>query len=73
MTPPAVSFSRPIVGSGHTLLHDESISGLGDAQRNCYGFVQLSTFLVPRNPNQTPFGGFHPFQVFVIFPIYANP
>jgi len=68
-----VSFTGPIVGSGCTLLHDESASGLGDAQRKCCGFIQPSTFIIPGNPNKTPFGGFHPFQVFVIFPIHANP
>jgi hypothetical protein len=25
------------------------------------------------NPTMTPFKGFHPFQVFVIFPIHVNP
>ncbi|UNI15360.1 hypothetical protein JDV02_001897 [Purpureocillium takamizusanense] len=36
-------------------------------------FVQLSTFLSPGKPEETPFKGFHPFQVFVIFPVHANP
>ncbi|PVH91304.1 hypothetical protein DM02DRAFT_705980, partial [Periconia macrospinosa] len=42
-------------------------------QRKCCGFVQLSTYIAPGNPNKTPFKGFHPFQVFIIFPIHANP
>ncbi|KAH7033920.1 hypothetical protein B0J12DRAFT_679897 [Macrophomina phaseolina] len=71
--PPIVSFTGPILGSGRTLLHDEAISGLGNTQRKCCGFVQLSTFIAPGNPAKTPFRGFHPFQVFVIFPIHANP
>lgn len=53
--PPIVSFTGPIVGSGRTLLHDEGISGVGDTQRKCCGFVQLSTYLVPGNPTKTPF------------------
>jgi hypothetical protein len=44
-----------------------------DAQLKCCGFVQLTTFLAPGNPDKTPYRGFHPFQVFVIFPIRANP
>jgi hypothetical protein len=70
---PTVSFSGPIVNSGRVLLHNESISGLGDTQRRCCGFVQLSTFITPGNSSKPPFRGFHPFQVFVIFPIHANP
>jgi hypothetical protein len=27
----------------------------------------------PGNASKTPFRGFHPFQVFIIFPIHANP
>jgi hypothetical protein len=71
--PPLVSFSGPIVGSGSTLLHDDSFSGLRDVQRKCCGFVQLSNFISPGNPTKTPYRGFHPFQVFVIFPIHVNP
>ncbi|KAM4061034.1 hypothetical protein HRG_012949 [Hirsutella rhossiliensis] len=43
------------------------------AQLNCCGFVRLSTYVAPGMPNKLPFKGFHPFQVFVIFPIRANP
>jgi hypothetical protein len=70
---PTVSFTGPIINSGHTLLHNESISGLGDIQRKCCGFIQLSTFITPGNVSKTPFRGVHPFQVFIIFPIHANP
>ncbi|KAJ6436227.1 transposase [Purpureocillium lavendulum] len=47
--------------------------GLGASQLKCCGFIQLSSYLTPGNPDKTPFKGFHPFQVFVIFPIHANP
>jgi hypothetical protein len=70
---PSVNFTGPIINSGRALLHNESISGLGDTQRKCCGFIQLSTFITPGNPSKPPFRGFHPFQVFVIFPIHANP
>ena len=70
---PTVSFVGPIVGSGVTLLNEKNTPGLTDTQRKCCGFIQLSTFLSPGNPTKTPFKGFHPFQVFVIFPIHANP
>jgi hypothetical protein len=73
ITPPIVSFTGLIVGPGSTLLDSEAVPGLGDIQLKCCGFVQLSTFLAPGNPTKTPFKGFHPFQVFVIFPIHANP
>ncbi|KAF2649658.1 hypothetical protein K491DRAFT_583359, partial [Lophiostoma macrostomum CBS 122681] len=71
--PPIVSFAGPILGSGLTLLHGQSTSGLDDTQRKCCGFIQLSTYIAPGNPNKTPFKGFHPFQVFAIFPIHVNP
>ncbi|KJZ68358.1 hypothetical protein HIM_12253 [Hirsutella minnesotensis 3608] len=71
--PPVVSFTGPIVGSGHSLLRQELLPGLDAAQLKCCGFVQLSTYLAPGNPDKTPFRGFHPFQVFVVFPIHANP
>ncbi|EEU38437.1 uncharacterized protein NECHADRAFT_88569 [Fusarium vanettenii 77-13-4] len=71
--PPVVAFTGPVVGSGRTLLRKESIPGLDGVQLKCCGFVQLSTFIAPRKPDKTPFKGFHLFQVFVIFPIHANP
>ena len=70
---PIVSFTGPIIGSGLTLLRDSPLSGLSEAQRKYCGFVQLSTFITPRNSNKPPFRGFHQFQVFIIFPIHANP
>jgi hypothetical protein len=73
ITLPIVSFTGPIVGPGSTLLDGEAVPDLGNIQLKCCGFVQLSTYLAPGNPTRTPFKGFHPFQVFVIFPIHANP
>ncbi|KAL6405422.1 hypothetical protein AUP68_11176 [Ilyonectria robusta] len=66
-------FTGPVVGPGPALLHKESVPALDDVQLKCCGFVQLTTFLAPGNPDKTPYRGFHPFQVFVIFPIRANP
>jgi hypothetical protein len=71
ITSPIVSFTGLVIGSGHTLLNDEA--GLEDIQLKCCAFIQLSTYLTLRNPSKTPFKGFHPFQVFVIFPIYLKP
>ncbi|KAJ4217442.1 hypothetical protein NW757_014635 [Fusarium falciforme] len=73
LSSPIVSFTGNVVGSGHTLLRRESVPTLDDTQLKCCGFVHLTTFLAPGNPNKTPYRGFHPFQVFVIFPIHANP
>ena len=69
---PIVSFTGPIIGSGLTLLRDDLLVSLSEAQRKCCGFIQLSTFITPRNSNKPPFRGFHQFQVFIIFPIHAN-
>ncbi|KAJ4203801.1 hypothetical protein NW757_014845, partial [Fusarium falciforme] len=71
--PPIVSFTGPIVGPGHSLLRQDLLPGLDAAQLNCCGFIQLSTYLAPGNPDKTPFRGSHPFQVFVIFPVHTNP
>ena len=71
ITPPIVSFTGLVIGPGTTLLHEEAC--LGDTQLKCCGFIQLSSFLIPGNPSKPPFKGFHPFQVFIIFPIHANP
>ncbi|OCK91225.1 uncharacterized protein K441DRAFT_730330 [Cenococcum geophilum 1.58] len=68
---PIVSFTGLVIGSGHTLLNDEA--GLEDIQLKCCAFIQLSTYLTPGNPSKTPFKGFHPFQVFIIFPIHLKP
>ncbi|KAK4089236.1 hypothetical protein Purlil1_6225 [Purpureocillium lilacinum] len=70
---PIVSFTGPVLGSGHELLQKPVATALDDAQLKCCGLVQLSSFICPGNPGTTPFKGFHPFQVFVIFPIHANP
>ncbi|KND92539.1 hypothetical protein TOPH_02790 [Tolypocladium ophioglossoides CBS 100239] len=71
--PPVVSSTGPIVGPGHSLLRQDLLPGLDAAQLKYCGFVQLSTYVAPGNPDKTPFKGFHPFQVFAIFPIHANP
>ncbi|KAM4056435.1 hypothetical protein HRG_003335 [Hirsutella rhossiliensis] len=70
---PIVSFTGPVIGSGRDLLHGNSAAALDDSQLRCCGFVQLSTYICPGIPGKTPFKGFHPFQVFVIFPVHANP
>ncbi|KAM4067471.1 hypothetical protein HRG_001397 [Hirsutella rhossiliensis] len=70
---PIVTFTGPVIGSGRDLLHGNSAAALDDSQLRCCGFVQLSTYICPGIPGKTPFKGFHPFQVFVIFPIHANP
>ncbi|KAM4062524.1 integrase core domain-containing protein [Hirsutella rhossiliensis] len=71
--PPIVSFTGLVVGTGHSSLRRDLLPGLDAAQLNCCGFVRLSTYVAPGMPNKVPFKGFHPFQVFVIFPIRANP
>jgi len=73
ITSPVVTFTGLIVGSGLTLLHDEATEALGNIQKKCCGFVQLSTYINPEKPTKLPFKGYHPFQVFVIFPIHAKP
>ncbi|KAK4070013.1 hypothetical protein Purlil1_13589 [Purpureocillium lilacinum] len=70
---PIVSFTGPVVGSGLDLLHADVATAFNEPQLKCCGFDQLSTFLSPGKPEQTPFKGFHRFQVFVIFPVHANP
>ncbi|KJZ68129.1 hypothetical protein HIM_12480 [Hirsutella minnesotensis 3608] len=71
--PPIVSFTGLIVDAGHSLLRRDLLPGLDAAQFSCCGFVRLSTYVAPGMPNKIPFKGYHPFQVFVIFPIRANP
>ena len=70
---PIVSFTGPVIGSGCDLLHTDLAAAFDEAQLKCCGFVQLSTFICPGEPAKAPFRGYHPFQVFVIFPIHANP
>ena len=71
ITPPIVSFTGLVIGSGSTLIHMEA--GLEASQQKCCGFIRLSSYIAPGNPNKTPFKGFYPFQVFVIFPIHTKP
>lgn len=70
---PVVSFTGPVLGSGRDLLHGNVATAFDEAQLRCCGVVQLSTYICPGKPTKTPFKGCHPFQVFVIFPIHANP
>ncbi|XP_044717891.1 uncharacterized protein HRG_08533 [Hirsutella rhossiliensis] len=72
-TPPVVSFYGVVAGSGLDLLHADLLPGLGSDQLRCCGLIQLSTYIAPGVPDKVPFKGYHPFQAFVIFPIYANP
>ncbi|KAK4078074.1 hypothetical protein Purlil1_12095 [Purpureocillium lilacinum] len=71
--PPVVSFTGLVAGPGHSLLRKDLLPDVDDTQLKCCGFIQLSAYLAPGNPDKTPFKGFHPFQVFVIFPIHVNP
>ncbi|OAQ57861.1 hypothetical protein VFPPC_12426 [Pochonia chlamydosporia 170] len=71
--PPTVSFTGPVIGSGRNTLQNEVAATLGDVQLRCCAFIQLSTFITPGNSSKSPFRGFYPFQVFVIFPIQVNP
>ncbi|KAM4056484.1 hypothetical protein HRG_003371 [Hirsutella rhossiliensis] len=70
---PVVSFRGVIAGSGLDLLQADLLPGLGPDQLRCCGLVRLTTYIAPGVPEKVPFKGYHPFQVFVIFPIYANP
>lgn len=71
--PPVVTFVGPIAGSGITLLKKDLLPTMQDDQLRCCGFINLATYLMPGNPLKTPYGGYHAFQVFVIFPIHAQP
>ena len=55
------------------MLDNDFAQSLTDIQRKCCGFIQLSSFITPGDPQKTPFRGFHPFSVFVIFPIHVTP
>lgn len=72
MHSPIVGFTGLVIGDGHALLNEAS-EQLGDDQLKLCGFVQLTTYITPEYPNQTPWKGFHPFQVFVIWPIHMKP
>jgi hypothetical protein len=71
--PPTVSITGPILGSGQSLLNKDAIPGFDEAQLRCCAFVQLSTYISPGSPDKPPFVGYHPFQVFLIFPIFKQP
>src|SRR2546421_5067539 len=73
MMPPTVTFTGPVLGSGLTHLRDDAVPGMTTAQRRCCGFIRLSSHIIPGVPSKTPFQGYHPFQVFVIFPIHVKP
>ncbi|KAH6997044.1 hypothetical protein EDB80DRAFT_620351, partial [Ilyonectria destructans] len=70
---PIVSFVGPIVNSGTLLLKTDKCPGLDCDQLRCSGFVTLSIYLGPGKANAPPYTGFHPFQVFVLFPIHVTP
>lgn len=72
-TSPAVYFHGVVAGAGLSLLCRDLLPGLDDSQLRCCGFVQLTTYLAHGVPDKIPYKGFHPFQVFVIFPIHLNP
>ncbi|KAM4056462.1 hypothetical protein HRG_003354 [Hirsutella rhossiliensis] len=72
-TPPVVSFHGVVAGPGLDLLRPDFLPGLGPDQLRCCGFVRLTTYIAPGLPDRIPFKGYHPFEVFVIFPIYVNP
>ncbi|KAM4064153.1 hypothetical protein HRG_007166 [Hirsutella rhossiliensis] len=60
-------------GPGLDLLRRDFLPGLGPDQLRCCGFVRLTTYIAPGLPDRIPFKGYHPFEVFVIFPVYVNP
>ncbi|KAM4067855.1 hypothetical protein HRG_009789 [Hirsutella rhossiliensis] len=72
-TPPVVSFHGVVAGPGLDLLRRDFLPGLGPDQLRCCGFVRLTTYIAPGLPDRIPFKGYHPFEVFVIFPVYVNP
>ncbi|KAM4064255.1 hypothetical protein HRG_007232 [Hirsutella rhossiliensis] len=72
-TPPVVSFHGVVAGPGLDLLRRDFLPGLGPDQLRCCGFVRLTTYIAPGLPDRIPYKGYHPFEVFVIFPVYVNP
>ncbi|KJZ69907.1 hypothetical protein HIM_10692 [Hirsutella minnesotensis 3608] len=72
-TPPVVSFHGVVAGPGLDLLRRDFLPDLGPDQLRCCGFVRLTTYIAPGLPDRIPFKGYHPFEVFVIFPVYVNP
>jgi hypothetical protein len=62
-----------VLGTGQTHLIKDSVPLLDDAQLRCCAFIQCCTYITPGQPSKSPFKGFHPFQVFILFPIHALP
>ena len=70
---PFVNFTGPVIDSGLSLLRHDTTTELGHNLRKCCGFVQLSSYISPGKPDESPYKGYHPFQVFIIFPTEALP
>ncbi|KAH7114647.1 hypothetical protein EDB81DRAFT_920646 [Dactylonectria macrodidyma] len=70
---PIVSLTGQVLGTGQTHLIKDSVPQLDDAQLRCCAFIQCCTYITPGQPSKSPFKGFHPFQVFILFPIRALP
>ncbi|KAH8745008.1 hypothetical protein F5883DRAFT_374947, partial [Diaporthe sp. PMI_573] len=70
---PVVSLTGQVLGTGQTHLVKDSVPLLDDAQLRCCAFIQCCTYITPGQPSKSPFKGFHPFQVFILFPIRALP
>ncbi|KAH7113447.1 hypothetical protein EDB81DRAFT_922145 [Dactylonectria macrodidyma] len=70
---PVVSLTGQVLGTGQTHLIKDSVPMLDDAQLRCCAFIQCCTYITPGQLSKSPFKGFHPFQVFILFPIRALP
>ncbi|KAH6985283.1 hypothetical protein EDB80DRAFT_756774 [Ilyonectria destructans] len=70
---PVISLTGQVLGTGQTHLIKDSIPLLDDAQLRYCAFIQCCTYITPGQPSKSPFKGFHPFQVFILFPIRALP
>ncbi|KAH7109184.1 hypothetical protein EDB81DRAFT_929859 [Dactylonectria macrodidyma] len=70
---PVVSLTGQVLGTGQTHLIKDSVPLLDDAQLRCCAFIQCCTYITPGQPSKSPFKGFHPFQVFILFLIRALP
>ncbi|KAI8648741.1 hypothetical protein NCS55_01482400 [Fusarium keratoplasticum] len=70
---PVVSLTGQVLGTGQTHLIKDSVPLLDDAQLRCCAFIQCCTYITPGQPSKSPLKGFHPFQVFILFPIHALP
>lgn len=73
LIPPSVCFTGAIAGPGSTLLNANVLPTLDKDQLRLCAFINLCTYLKPGDGKKTPFTGYHPFQVFVIFPIHIQP